>query len=150
MRLAFAALFLIACAPQSGGYPGPYGDDIAPPDLYDGGSGLGCLHDSDCGTAICADDHECVQPTDVHRVSIHWTVDGQPASDAACTTSPYVDLTIGDTLTFAPVRCAAGTFTFLRLPIWYSSVSLTAESTGAFGGGTIPAAGGDVTIDLPL
>jgi hypothetical protein len=151
VRIAIALLFLVACAPQSGGYPGPYGDDVPPPDLVDGGSfGVGCEHDSDCGAAICADDHECVTPDQVHRVSVHWTVDGQPASEAACTTSTYLDLTIGGTLTFSPLRCAAGTFTFLRLPVWYTDVTLTAQSTGISSVGAIPAAGGDVTVDLPL
>jgi hypothetical protein len=122
------------------------------PGAFQGGSGGECAADSDCyGAEVCSNLHRCYDEDQLERVSVHWTIDGQPASATNCASSPQLDLTLeggaGDS-TFSPVPCSPGGFPFTRLPSDFTGVRLTGESNGVTGEGDIPFGGGDVNIDL--
>ena len=151
MRFALAALLLAACDPYP--TPGPPIGDDAPIFYPDGGTPTSgeCTSDAQCGTGnVCTDIRQCWPSDQVHRVSVHWTISGQTPDDTNCTPSPYLDLTVGSGPTFYPVRCAADTFTFLKLPDFETTVTLAGDTTGTSASADIPAAGGDVTVDLTL
>jgi hypothetical protein len=142
-------LFAAACTPAEPWPPDP--DPYPDPGAYDGGgypSGY-CTADDQCADGqVCADTRECDAPDDLRRVSVHWTITGQPPSDAGCTPSPFVAVSLG-TQAWAPVRCAAGTFTVLRVPSWDTTAQVSGQSNGVVSTiGTIPPEGGDVTVDL--
>lgn len=112
----------------------------------------GCQQDSDCGTnAVCARDGECLAPSDVRAAHITWTVNGAAASASSCTSTPDLELDFFSSqgsYGYAPVPCMEGKFSIDKLPVWFTSVSLQSQSSGASASGTIDAATGDVTLDL--
>jgi hypothetical protein len=117
-------------------------------------SGPECGDGSSCLTGeVCANTHECLPSDQVHAVTVHWTIDGQPASAALCTrgnlTLTIRSLSTGAELGYSPVPCANGFFGFDKLPTYYDTVDLEFLDTGGVRSGSIPAAGGDVFIDLP-
>jgi hypothetical protein len=131
-RFALASLLLLAACPA----PGP-----------ECGDGITCTADE-----VCANTHECYPPDQVHAVTVHWTIRGQPASATTCP-DPNLELSIqqfgADALTYSPVVCANGFFGFDKLPVDYDGVAVDDPATGARGQTSIPPAGGDVTVDLP-
>jgi hypothetical protein len=129
-------------SPDYGG--GGYGGD-------DGGGGGGgggnyggyCGSDSDCiselGSGyVCARDEECELASNVRTVRITWTVMGQAAGSASCSSSPDLELLFNQTgqlsgtnyeFGFAPVPCAEGVFSIDKLPDYYTYVGLFDQST---------------------
>lgn len=119
----------------------------------------GCPTGPECGPQggtcadgfVCANTHECLPPEDVHRVGIHWTVLGQPANANSCPDRD-LELTIlqvgtESRMTYAPVPCANGVFTFSAIPTFYDRVELFVPSTGESEGTSIAA---DTSVDVFL
>ncbi|MBA3818728.1 MAG: hypothetical protein H0X17_07535 [Deltaproteobacteria bacterium] len=100
-----------------------------------GGAGE-CDVDADCSGDVCARDGFCHSAGSVRAVRVTWTVNGMPASAAACTSAP--DLAIyfsgkaagDDPLGFAPVPCETGQFVIDKLPTSYSMVELGRDGAG--------------------
>jgi|HubBroStandDraft_6_1064221.scaffolds.fasta_scaffold414272_3 hypothetical protein len=162
-----------ACVTQDTGYGGGgYGGDpgggdpgggYSPGSNYGGGGGYGgayCSQDSDCnagsgsGSNVCARNEECLPASSIWTVHVTWTVSGQPASAATCTSAPDLQLMFGDAndpydFGFAPVPCAEGEFTIDKMPTYYTQVSLqqnmadSGGATGTFDGS------GNSALDLP-
>ena len=135
--------FLLVAAPALllAGCPGSSGPECS--------AGVTCLDGE-----VCANTHECVPSDQVQRVGVHWTIAGQAPTATLCSAHPDLDLTIsslttGGELTYSPIVCANGLFTFDKLPVIYDGVSLDEPTSGATASTSIPAGGGDVTIDLP-
>ncbi len=71
-------------------------------------------------------------------VKATWTVRGQKASDAACSSAPdfYIRFrtdTRNDSLGYAPVPCSLGQFTMDKLPTRFFKVELGIDNGGGFG-----------------
>jgi len=120
-----------------------------------GGNSGECQTDADCAGEVCANTHECLPSDQVHRVAVHWTLNGKTPTAALCAPAPTFDLTIavnatGDGSTYSPIACTEGEFDFPALPTRYDSVTLVAEANADQGTAAIPASGGDITIDMPF
>jgi Cys-rich repeat protein len=109
-----AVVILAAC--------GPVGDE--------------CTTDRDCPSGtVCANTRVCMDPADVHRLVVQWTVQGFPAGTASCRAVPQLELTVEHTAsgarqTYAPVPCETGRFTFDKLPDHFDRVRLRVLATG--------------------
>jgi hypothetical protein len=118
-----------------------------------GSSGPECSDGVSCLSGeVCANTHECLPADEVHPVVVHWTVNGQPPTATLCRNNE-LELTIsslgsGASLSYAPVLCSTGQFNFDKLPTYYDQVALTVTASGAVTSASIPAAGGDVFLDL--
>jgi hypothetical protein len=150
MRFLLVALLAAGCLQDPTTDPGWNDPPIGEPGP--GPTGPGCQADADCGTnAVCARDGECVAPSDVRVAHISWTVNGVAADATSCTTTPDLELDFfsgEQAYGYEPVPCKEGKFSIDKLPIWYTSVQLTSQETGATASGTIDAATGDVSLDL--
>ncbi|MDX2091034.1 MAG: hypothetical protein SFX73_24455 [Kofleriaceae bacterium] len=105
-----------------------------------------CMQDSDCDSGnVCARDHWCSAPSTVRELTVTWTVNGAPASMAACSAHPDLFIAYhagyGDQLGFAPVPCHIGQFHIDKLPRRYEVVELGEDggrsSTKAITGATV-------------
>ena len=130
--LIVAPLLLAACPPAGG------------PEC---GAGIACASDE-----VCANTMECWPAGDTHAVTVRWTIGGAAPSASNCP-DPSFMLTIweggAEGRTWHPVPCANGQFGFDKLPTIYDQVSVTVDNVGTMAFGDVPAAGGDVLIDLP-
>ncbi len=159
-----------ACVTQDTGYGGGYGGNPGggyggdPGGGYSpgsgGGGGYGCSQDSDCNVGsgsgnVCARDEECLPASEVWTVHVTWTVSGQPASAATCTSTPDLQLFFGEVgesgwdFGFAPVPCAEGEFTIDKLPTFYTQVGLLQDMTDSGGATGTFDGSGDSALDLP-
>jgi hypothetical protein len=116
--------------------------------------GASCHSDADCtGGTVCARVGGCAAPANIRAVHISWTVNGKPASTAACDTrqSLEIDFLANDGsnahVGYAPVPCAEGKFTIDKLPTYYGSVSL-GERRSLWQSATIDAVTGEAALDL--
>jgi hypothetical protein len=109
------------------------------------------------GTDVCARTHECLAPDQVHSVTVHWTIGGQPASATTCAGISqlevgYVDSgDSADQVVFAPVSCAEGAFPNDKWPTRYDQAFVTADAPGnaSTSSAAIPSGDAvDVTIDV--
>ena len=117
-----------------------------------------CTIDDDCaGGEICAHNHQCLPPEEVHAVTIHWTVGGAPASATTCAGISQLEVgyRIGfDEATrtlFAPVPCSAGSFPNDKWPIAYDTALIFADGAGSSTSQTgwiAPDPVASVTIDI--
>ena len=122
----------------------------------DGGS---CTIDGDCsGGQICAHSHECLAADQVHSVTIHWTIGGQPPTAASCTGIDHLDVGYestsipADSVLFSPVLCVEGAFPNDKWPIRYDIADVEAQAAGATTYGQAAISGDptvDVTVDVP-
>jgi hypothetical protein len=146
--LLVSALSLIACGglagcdPSHGGFFGP-----------SGGYDL-CRDDTDCQRGdVCARSGECFAAEDVRAIAVVWTVDGQPASEAACGDHQSFTLQFfadnGYSFGYQPVPCKAGKFTVDKMPKIIDFVEMFDSGTGGSGDtGSIDDATGEATLDL--
>jgi hypothetical protein len=111
-----------------------------------------CQDDADCGDEVCARDEQCYPADDVRAVTVTWTVNGAPASEATCADSPslyiqFLQSSDGRQLDFTPVPCELGRFFVDKLPRAFDSVEL-----GELGGSRFDRAGlgasGAAALDL--
>ncbi|HTR52157.1 MAG TPA: hypothetical protein VMJ10_15695 [Kofleriaceae bacterium] len=133
------------------GYPGDGGTGSG------GGGGVyGCQADTDCAAGeVCARTYECLPPTEVRTVHISWTLEGQPASQSTCSTSPDLEIDFeydgGGWWGWAPVPCVEGVFTIDKMPTYDNDVAISIDgdpSTQQYG--MLDATTGQVAIDLPF
>lgn len=103
-----------------------------------GPSGGGkCFVDQECISGeVCARDELCWPEGEVRFVKTTWTVRGQTASAANCTTFPDLHIrfdggSVPDDLGFAPVPCETGMFVVDKLPRAFTTVELRADRRGA-------------------
>jgi len=95
-----------------------------------------CLGDRDCDGLVCTRVGECAGPENIYSLRIEWTVHGRTTDDlAACADVGELELAIedpttGDVHAVRPVPCASGRFTFDKLPLSYTEVTLTAYGPG--------------------
>lgn len=95
-----------------------------------------CTLDDDCsGGSVCANTHDCVPAGTTTRVQIRWTVRGNAAGPDTCAPIPSLEIAVldddsSDRAAFAPVPCAAGVYTFDKLPDHFDRVALTALASG--------------------
>jgi len=134
VRLVLVALLVLTGCPTGGGE---------------------CGYDPDCrGGDVCANTHVCRDPGSLVTLLVGWTINSAPADAASCAAVGDLQVTIRDTededneATWAPVPCAAGRFSFDKLPVEYDRVSLTVVATGVSQDETIPIGGGTVVFDL--
>jgi hypothetical protein len=122
-----------------------------------GGGGdyeYGCASDAECGgTLVCTRTRECLDPSQVRKVSTLWTLRGQPASTTTCATVPRLAITFrsnaGEEFGYTPVPCAAGKHTVDKFPSRYTTVQLASEYDYSGGDvGTFDAMG-IAQLDLP-
>jgi len=114
-----------------------------------------CTQDGECGGGnVCAANDFCDSSGDVRSVRIEWTIAGAPASATTCSAIPNLDLYFlpADnsqvSFGYAPVPCAEGVFTELKLPNIYTEVQLLDDVTQDFlGEGTIDSTS-TVSVDL--
>jgi hypothetical protein len=122
-----------------------------------GGSigGAGCRVDADCGSGeVCARVGGCWVADQVRYVFVTWTVNGGPASAAACDQHESLELDFQGSATdaqphlgFAPVPCAEGKFTVDKMPTVFTYVEL-GEPRALRQSATIDDASGEAAIDL--
>ena len=120
--------------------------------------GAYCTADTDCGHGdVCAHSHECLPPSDVHSITIRWTIDHQPAKATSCAGIDHLDVGYEDStdatsrILFSPVSCVEGLFPNDKWPIRFDTADVFAQgpgrSTSAYG--TIPPdANVDLTVDV--
>lgn len=117
-----AALLAILAAAAAAACGNSSGDD----DGYNGHPA--CGSDADCGSGdLCARDETCWDADDVEAVKITWTFDGSAASDATCTSFPYLYvefISYSYSFEFSPVPCNAGEFPIDKLPTIYTEVQI--------------------------
>ena len=124
---------------------------------WGGGSGAydyGCHSDAECGSGlVCARTYECLTASQVRVVHTLWTVGGDPASEATCTSAPDLSITFTNGASeqwgYTPVPCRAGKHTVDKFPIRFTTVQLSRAydySGGDFG--TFDAQG-NAQLDLP-
>ena len=123
---------------------------------HPGGSGpLGggeCFVDQECDDGeLCSRDELCWPADQIRRVKTMWTVRGEPASAATCSSHPdlYIrfDGNVPDDLRFSPVPCAAGQFVVDKLADSFTFVELGIPNRGFAKRARFDAAG-EATIDL--
>lgn len=91
-----------------------------------------CLSDRDCGELVCTRVGDCASAGAVYALRIEWTVHGLTTDDAAaCADVGELELAIedpttGDIHAVRPVPCEVGRFTFDKLPLSFTEVTLTA------------------------
>jgi len=114
-----------------------------------------CTLDSDCvGGDVCANTHDCRAAGAVTRLVIRWTLWGAPADASNCAGLGDLEITIRDreepanVASWSPVPCAAGRFTFDKLPVEYDRCEIHAPRTGESHEDVIPAGGGELTFDM--
>jgi hypothetical protein len=120
----------------------------------------GCPTGPECGPQggncadglVCANTHECLPASEVHRVGVHWTVLGQTASTSTCP-DQNLELTIEQAgtenqMTYAPVPCATGVFTFTAIPTYFDAVEVFVPSSGETETATVGSGDVDVFVDL--
>jgi hypothetical protein len=121
-----------------------------------GSSGGACTQDAQCDSDdVCAANGLCWSADSVRNARIQWTVGGQPASAASCSSIPNLDMYFtapeGDSsedFGYAPVPCAEGVFTELKLPDIYTDVQFLDDvSQAPLGEGTI---GGTASTSVDL
>lgn len=121
-----------------------------------GGIDYGCMADADCPTGnVCARTFECLPSDEVRVVHIAWTLEGQPANQTSCSSSPDLEVDFdfggGAWWGWAPVPCAEGVFTIDKMPTVDNEVSISlAEDQSTQTPGLIDATTGKVTVDLPF
>jgi hypothetical protein len=91
-------------------------------------SGSECHSDVQCGDDVCARGGECLARASVREVTVKWTVNGEPASAAACATHPdlyiqFYGADYGDTLRL-PVSCRDGSYSAASVPKRYVQIEL--------------------------
>lgn len=95
-----------------------------------------CLSDRDCSGLVCTRVGQCASESDVYALRIEWTVHGLTTDDVtACADVGELELAIedptsGDVHAVRPVPCATGLFTFDKLPLSFTEVTLLAYSPG--------------------
>lgn len=89
-----------------------------------------CRVDSDCSGLICTRVGACA--TSAHSLRVEWTVRGLTADRAeACAGIAELELTASDPITseahaVRPVPCEIGSFTFDKLPLGYTDITISA------------------------
>jgi hypothetical protein len=121
--------------------------------LTGGGIGGECSSDSQCGDDVCARSGECLPQGSVRSVTIRWTLNGETAAASSCASYPQLYLQFdgadyGDTLRFAPVACAQGSFFVDKLPKRYQQVELGTEGAGGRDISSIDSATSQAQLDL--
>ncbi|MBA3457625.1 MAG: hypothetical protein H0T42_31375 [Deltaproteobacteria bacterium] len=154
MRIALLLVLAAGCIPAAG--PPPESDyDDYDDDGWTGSGGdpfYGCRRDSECGSQVCARDGACYPATSIRAVVTTWTVGGEVATTASCTTHPDLFIrfatTNGESFGYSPVPCRNGKFTIDKLPMSYSRVELGGNGSG-FGTSATITSTGTAMIDLP-
>jgi hypothetical protein len=119
--MRFAAFALMACLS---------GCSLSPSD-----SGSECTSDTQCGDEVCARTGECLAKSAVRGVKVEWTIDGTAPAAQSCADRPDMYLQFdgveyGDSIRFAPVACAEGSFFVDKLPLRYQQVEMGVEGAG--------------------
>lgn len=113
-----------------------------------------CEVDPDCGTGVCARDGRCSPAADVRAVKTTWTINGVPATKAACAGWPlyieFADDNTDERLEFDPVPCDIGQYSIDKLPLRFDSVEVGVDVDGGAWDATTIGAGGTARLDLPL
>ena len=117
-----------------------------------------CDEQNPCGGSdVCARTHECLAPDQVHSVTVHWTIGGQPANATTCTGISQLEVGYVDSgdstdqVVFSPVSCVEGAFPNDKWPTRYDQAFVTADAPGnsSTSSAAIPSgAAVDVTIDV--
>lgn len=95
-----------------------------------------CLSDRDCGDLICTRTGDCASAGAIYALRVEWTVHGQTVDQAgACSDVGELELAVadpstGDQHTVRPVPCAVGRFSYDKLPLGFTDVTLTAYAPG--------------------
>jgi hypothetical protein len=158
MRFAMAAILVSGCIIE----PPDSGPDYPPPGGGGGwgsgwgGSGgntsFGCQSDTACGSGyVCARDGSCTTAANVRVVHANWTMRDQVASDATCTNAAKLDITFStgaDQFGFSPVPCKAGKFTVDKLPVRYTTVTLSRAGDYYGGASAVFDSMGNAQLDL--
>jgi len=154
MRLALVLALVAGCIPP----PTPEPDPYEPPYYDDGWTGpggdpfYGCRQDSECGTQTCARDGQCYPASSIRSVTTTWTIDGELASTASCTTHPSLYIrfhTLSEvSFGFAPVPCKNGKFFVDKIATTFARVEMGIDGAGSGNVGTI-SSDGEALIDLP-
>ena len=109
--------------------------------------------DSDCAPDVCARDGECLPSSDVRSIRVNWTINGGPASAAACMTAPdfylQFDGQFNDGVGFAPVPCQAGVFSVDKMPSRFQAVEVGIDNGGSLGDSVFDQTG-QVSFDVTL
>jgi hypothetical protein len=156
------ALTLVGCdltgtSSSSGGddyYP-PGGDNTGGWTSTPGGTDYQCMADADCNSAslICSSTFQCMKPSAVHAIHVNWTLDEKPASTTTCANAPTLELSFTDVngyngWGYAPVPCAEGKFTIIKMPVTFVGANMGSEDgTGSYFNGSFDGSG-NTTIDL--
>ena len=135
--------------------PGGGGDDGGGWTTTPGGTDYECMADADCNSAqlICSSTFQCMQPSQVRAIHVNWTLDEQPASPTTCGGAPTLQLSFTDIngttgWGYAPVPCAEGKFTIIKMPLTFVGALMGAENgEGSYFTGTFDTTG-NTTIDL--
>jgi hypothetical protein len=146
MRCALLAVLLAGCPSPNSGDDSYY----IPPGGF---PPSGCHQDSDCAPDVCTRDGECLPSSEVHAIRVNWTVNGGPASDAACTNAPDFYLNFNadsqDGVGFAPVPCKSGVFSVDKMPSRFQQVEIGIDNGGSLGDSIFDQTG-QVSFDVSL
>lgn len=123
--------------------------------------GARCRTDRDCNE-VCADNGECASADAVRAARIEWTIAGvqpTPLAPQPCIDAGVDEMTLristgssSDALTYEPVPCEVGQFSFSALPLRYDQVHLTVRGPGGtlLGTGSAILAEGQPTVSIDL
>jgi hypothetical protein len=123
--------------------------------------GAYCRTDRDCNE-VCTDIGECASADNVRALRIEWTVAGVKPTVAApepCVDNDVSEMTVRvsdgssrDALTYEPVPCEAGQFSFSALPLRYDWVQVVIRGPGGTlldtGTASLTAEQTSITLDL--
>jgi hypothetical protein len=153
MRAWPLMLSLVACstAPPDGSTPdGAWVDE--------NGNPIGVCPEGCPLNWVCGHDGFCNDPSGLHPVQVHWTVNKQSASDATCSNSPvlsvyfhemffvYPNTNVSRSFGYTPVACRDGVFAIPDLPEPAHFAYIEAEGEPTVSG---PILNGLITLDLP-
>lgn len=123
--------------------------------------GARCRTDRDCNE-VCTDIGECAAADNVRALRIEWTIGGvQPsgANPQPCIDAGVDEMTVRvsdgssrDALTYEPVPCEVGQFSFSALPLRYDWVQVVVRGAGGtqldIGSATLDQGQTSVLLDL--
>jgi hypothetical protein len=123
-------------------------------DDFGGNFPRACAQDSDCsGGEVCARAGSCFPTDQIRQIAVVWTVDGQPASEAACgdhqNFTLQFDSNVGYSYGYEPVPCRAGKFSVDKMPTVIDFVEMFDDSQ-AGADGSIDESTAQATLDLKL
>jgi hypothetical protein len=151
MRLACATclvLSFLGCSDDNQG-GGPGGGGTGP------GNGQ-CGSNADCGSdsgLVCSNIGQCLPPSELMAGRVTWTVSGSAANATSCASIPalYLEFFAGgdDGVTFSPVPCQEGNFSFSSLPSEYQMVEIGINNGADLGDTSFTGTGsGSASFDI--